>query len=200
MVWTKADHISSVCIFVEKMHCQKKDAKELFLALLLKIQLISVLAQCNINIWCNWQHWHACMHCASVMTQEVLPPALFYFCLLPAGLLLAGGSSQWLATNPHGSVEVKPWMLHPLNSHWVVDPFGESTQLSSSKGMLFLSLVLEGESSELLSFSAELRITNSFSISHLLSFLIYQLDSRYCECSSESLWVKPEDFQGQEKT
>jgi len=153
----------------------------------MKMQLIAVLVQCNISIWCKWQHWFACMHCVSVMTQALLLPALLQLCRLPAGLLLAGGSSQLLSTDPYDSVEVKPWMLYPLNSHWVVDSLRESTQLPSFKGMLFLPLVLDGESSELLPFSAELRIANSFSISCLLSFLIYQIDSRYCECSSESL-------------
>lgn len=136
------------------------------------------MAQCNVNMWCNWQHWGACIHHTSVMTQGVLSPAVLHLCWLPAGLLLAGGSFQLLGTDPYGSVEIKPWMLYPLNSYWTVDPFGESTQLSSSEGKMFLPLVLQGESSKLLSFSVELRIANSFSISHLLSFLIYQLESR----------------------
>lgn len=172
------------------MHWRKKKVCAI---LLLKMQQIPSLPQCNIDVWCNWKHWVGCEHCASVMTQGVLcacnSPPLPGPCWTPSGRRLF----PLLGIDPHGTVEVKLWMWYPLNLPCVVDPFRESTQLSSSKGMLFLSSVLEGESSDLLSFSTEL------SIFDLLSFLIYQLESRYSECSTESLSVKPEDFQGQEK-
>lgn len=65
------------------------------------------------------------MHCAAVMTQGVLLPVLLHLCRLPARLLLAGDSSQMISTDPHGSMEIKPWMLHPLNSQGCTSLQGE---------------------------------------------------------------------------
>lgn len=70
--------------------------------------------------------------CVSIMTQAVLLPALLHLCQLPDGPLLARVLFQLLGTDPHGSVEIKPGMVYPLNSYWLVDTFGESTQLSKT--------------------------------------------------------------------